>query len=126
MAILRRLARVTGGDLKDADDRPTTATATVGENGISENSFRDEQEEAMVALIDHCTKEVEHLRQHIAYYESQLDQAERRLEDLQSKLACIKGRDGVTSSKNPQGDDVKDVKVERRSTSPIHKSEDSS
>ncbi|THG03762.1 hypothetical protein TEA_003737 [Camellia sinensis var. sinensis] len=50
-----------------------------------------------------------------------LDQAERRLEDSQSKLARLKGCNGVISSKNPQGDDVKDVKVEQRSTSPIHK-----
>ncbi|KAL7161951.1 hypothetical protein ACSBR2_042431 [Camellia fascicularis] len=96
-------------------------------NGTANSSsFRDEQEEAMVALIDHRTKEVEHLRQRISYYKSQLDQAERRLEDSQSKLARLRGRDIATSSKNSKGDDVKDVKVERRSASPFQISEDSS
>ncbi|CAL5440582.1 unnamed protein product [Camellia sinensis] len=96
-------------------------------NGTANSSsFRDEQEEAMVALIEHRTKEVEHLRQRISYYKSQLDQAERRLEDSQSKLAHLRGRDIATSSKNSKGDDVKDVKVERRSASPFQISEDSS
>lgn len=40
-------------------------------NGDDENS-RAEQEEAMVALIEHRTKEVEHLRQRISYYKSQV------------------------------------------------------
>ncbi|KAI7984932.1 putative WD repeat-containing protein alr3466 [Camellia lanceoleosa] len=96
-------------------------------NGTANSSsFRDEQEEAMVALIEHRTKEVEHLRQRISYYKSQLDQAERRLEDSQSKLARLRGRDIATSSKNSKGDDVKDVKVDRRSASPFQISEDSS
>ncbi|KAA8521097.1 hypothetical protein F0562_011750 [Nyssa sinensis] len=61
------------------------------ENGAANS--RDEQEEALVALIEHRTKEVEHLRRHVTYYKSQLDQAERRLEDTQSKLARLRGCD---------------------------------
>uniref|UniRef100_A0A5B7A5H3 Uncharacterized protein n=1 Tax=Davidia involucrata TaxID=16924 RepID=A0A5B7A5H3_DAVIN len=95
------------------------------EDNGAENS-RNEQEEALVALIEHRTKEVEHLRQRISYYKSQLDQAERRLEDTQSKLARLRGRDNVMSSQNSLGDNIKDVKVERRSTSPIRISEASS
>ncbi|KAA8544624.1 hypothetical protein F0562_022636 [Nyssa sinensis] len=99
-------------------------TAMADENGAANS--RDEQEEALVALIEHRTKEVEHLRRHVTYYKSQLDQAERRLEDTQSKLARLRGCDNVTSSKNFLGDHIKDVKVERRSTSPIQISEFSS
>lgn len=33
---------------------------------------KDEQEEALVALIEHRTKEVQHLRQRISYYKSQV------------------------------------------------------
>ncbi|KAE8694526.1 APO protein 3 [Hibiscus syriacus] len=51
-----------------------------------------EQEEALVALIEHRTKEVEHLRQRISYYQSQLAEAEKRLQDSQSKLAHLRGR----------------------------------
>lgn len=38
---------------------------------IGEDSI-DEQEEALVALIEHRTKEVQHIRKRIAYYQSQV------------------------------------------------------
>ncbi|XWS37034.1 hypothetical protein CRYUN_Cryun19dG0009100 [Craigia yunnanensis] len=79
-----------------------------------ENS-RAEQEEALVALIEHRTKEVEHLRQRISYYKSQLDQAEKRLQDSQSKLARLRGRHNTASSNASAA--TKSVKVERRSIS---------
>lgn len=37
-----------------------------------EEQIRREQEEAMVALIEHRTKEVDHLRQRITYYKAQV------------------------------------------------------
>lgn len=40
-------------------------------NGEDDNSIA-EQEEALVALIEHRTKEVEHLGQRISYYKSQV------------------------------------------------------
>lgn len=49
----------------EVDDRITT------EEDGDENS-RDEQEEALVALIEHRTKEVEHIRKRITYYQSQV------------------------------------------------------
>ncbi|XP_059643025.1 uncharacterized protein LOC132284899 [Cornus florida] len=94
------------------------------ENGAENN--RLEQEEALVALTEHRTKEVEHLRQRISYYKSQLEQAERRLEDTQFKLARLRGRDNGTPSKYSLGDNIKEVKVERRSTSPMQINEASS
>ncbi|KAE8672276.1 ERF114 protein [Hibiscus syriacus] len=63
-----------------------------------ENSIL-EQEEALVALIEHRTKEVQHLRQRISYYQSQLAEAEERLQDSQSKLAHLGGRH-ISSSSN--------------------------
>ncbi|XVE63769.1 hypothetical protein DITRI_Ditri07aG0046400 [Diplodiscus trichospermus] len=84
-------------------------------NGEDENS-RAEQEEALVALIEHRTKEVEHLRHRISYYKSQLDQAEKRLQDSQSKLARLRGRNNTASSNASQA--IKSVKEERRSISP--------
>lgn len=42
--------------------------AMADDNGDS----RDDQEEALVALIEHRTKEVEHIRKRIAYYQAQV------------------------------------------------------
>ncbi|CAK9186896.1 unnamed protein product [Ilex paraguariensis] len=106
-----------------------------------EESNGDELEEALVALIEYRTKEVENLRCLLNYYKSEvgallsfrlflgkksvlfhnfeLDQAERRLEDTQSKLAQHQGRDNVTSSKGSVGNGMKEVKVEQTSTTPF-------
>lgn len=56
----------------------------------------------------------------------QLEQAESRLNDSQSKLARLRCRDNVLSSKNSLHNGIKNVKVENGSTSPIHISEGSS
>lgn len=37
-----------------------------------DNNSREEQEEALVALIEHRTHEVKHLRHRISYYKSQV------------------------------------------------------
>lgn len=42
------------------------------ENVTIDEQIRNEQEEALVLLIEHRTKEVEHLHQRIAYYKSQV------------------------------------------------------
>ncbi|CAK9182387.1 unnamed protein product [Ilex paraguariensis] len=92
------------------------------ENG-EEKLMWEEREEALVALIEHRTKEVEHLRQRLSYYKSQLDQAERRLEETHVKLARHRGRDKVMSSKGSVGNGMKEVNAEQRSTSPTQISE---
>ncbi|KAK8362020.1 hypothetical protein V6Z11_A03G075900 [Gossypium hirsutum] len=84
-------------------------------NGEDDNSIA-EQEEALVALIEHRTKEVEHLGQRISYYKSQLDQAEKRLQDSQSKLARLRGRHNTAFSNASLA--TKSVKVEQKSISP--------
>ncbi|KAH9770284.1 WD REPEATS REGION domain-containing protein [Citrus sinensis] len=87
---------------------------------------KDEQEEALVALIEHRTKEVQHLRQRISYYKSQLEEAEKRLEDSQSKLARLRCQDNVVSSRSSPANGTNSVKVERRSISPVRINEGSS
>ncbi|KAH7522495.1 uncharacterized protein LOC107423487 [Ziziphus jujuba] len=96
----------------------------VEENGEETNS-REEQEEALVALIEHRTREVQHLNNRISYYQSQLKEAEKRLNDSQSKLARLRGQKNAVPYKNKMDNGSKSVKVERRSTSPIHKNEGS-
>ncbi|KAF6158755.1 hypothetical protein GIB67_040269 [Kingdonia uniflora] len=78
-----------------------------------------EKEEALVALIEHRTKEVEHLDQRLRYYTSQLEQAERKLNDSLSKLARLRSRDNSTGSKNLLGDGSVNVKVDRKTSGPV-------
>lgn len=92
------------------------------DNGVS----REEQEEALVALIEHRTKEVLTNKQRIAYYKSQLEESEKRLHDSKSKLARLRTHSNGLSSKGTAENGTKNLKVERRSTSPINISEDSS
>ncbi|CAA2935225.1 U5 small nuclear ribonucleo 40 kDa [Olea europaea subsp. europaea] len=56
----------------------------------------------------------------------QLDEAETRLEEMQIKLARLRGRGKIMASKTSFGNGLNDVKVEGRSASPIQVSEGSS
>ncbi|KAE8711866.1 protein MEI2-like 4-like isoform X1 [Hibiscus syriacus] len=85
-----------------------TAADEEDENSIAE------QEEALVALIEHRTKEVEQLGHRISYYKTQLDEAEKRLQDSQSKLARLRRRHNTTFSNASLAS--KSVKVDQRST----------
>ncbi|XP_043694718.1 U5 small nuclear ribonucleoprotein 40 kDa protein-like [Telopea speciosissima] len=91
---------------------------TVEENG-EDRCIVDDEEEALVALIEHRTKEVEHLKQRITYYRSQLTEAEKRLDNSQSKLARLRSVDNLVS-KDLLDNGAKKAKQERRSASPIH------
>ncbi|KAJ8420831.1 hypothetical protein Cgig2_013915 [Carnegiea gigantea] len=87
-------------------------------------SSRDE-EEALVLLFEHRSKEVQHLRTRVLYYQSQLEEAERKLQDTEGKLARVR-RKASHKSWNSSLPSSKKVKVERRSTSPSERNEDSS
>uniref|UniRef100_A0A7N0T009 Uncharacterized protein n=1 Tax=Kalanchoe fedtschenkoi TaxID=63787 RepID=A0A7N0T009_KALFE len=50
---------------------------------------KETQEESLLALVEHRSKEVEHLRKLIAHYQTQLVQAEDRLRDAKSKLGSL-------------------------------------
>nr|XP_043607735.1 U5 small nuclear ribonucleoprotein 40 kDa protein isoform X2 [Erigeron canadensis] len=83
-----------------------------------EKTDREEQEEALIALIEHRAKEVDHLRTRVAYYTSELKESEKRLEETQRKLARLRGRGNAVESTNVSQNGVK-VKEERRSSSPV-------
>ncbi|XP_054806494.1 uncharacterized protein LOC129309125 [Prosopis cineraria] len=83
----------------------------------------EDQEEVLVALINHRTREVQHLRQRISYYTSKLEEAEKRLKDSESQLARLRGQANGVSSGSCLDDTTKTVKIERRSISPIHRNE---
>ncbi|KAK1309752.1 hypothetical protein QJS10_CPA08g00337 [Acorus calamus] len=59
-------------------------------NGGGGGCSLEEQEEALVALIEHRLKEVQHLRLRATYYQSQVAEAEKKLNDSQSKLARLR------------------------------------
>ncbi|KOM30486.1 hypothetical protein LR48_Vigan01g004000 [Vigna angularis] len=91
------------------------------QNGVV--SSRQEHEEALLALIEHRTREVKHLRYYISYYNSQLEEAEKSLLESKSKLARLRGLTGASSSHV----DTQQVKIERESkTGSFHKSDGSS
>lgn len=50
----------------------------------------------------------------------QLEQAGRRLNDSQSKLARLRSRDGLSGSRKNVGDSSRSVKEERKSPSPVY------
>ncbi|KAL7139723.1 hypothetical protein ABFS83_09G072700 [Erythranthe nasuta] len=94
-------------------------------DGEIDEQFMKEQEEALLALVDHRTKEVGHLNQRIMYYRTQLEEAEKRLEDTQSKLARLRGRNAVKASRN-LSNGRENVNTKKRSASPITKDDVSS
>ncbi|OMO52370.1 hypothetical protein COLO4_37254 [Corchorus olitorius] len=52
------------------------------------------------------------------HFEYQLEQAEKRLQDSESKLARLRGQHNASSSSGSQANGIRNVKVERRSISP--------
>lgn len=80
------------------------------ENGATEPSERDEggecslgnsideQEEALIALIEHRTKEVEQHNHKASYYKSQAEAAERKLQESQLQLARLRASSSPAGS----------------------------
>ncbi|XP_010034925.2 uncharacterized protein LOC104424259 isoform X2 [Eucalyptus grandis] len=97
-----------------------------------EGEEEDEEETILVALIEHRTKEVDHLRHRVSYYTSQLHEAQKRLHDSKGKLALLRSKHSAaaaaaaapSSSSSSvavftNNGTAANVKTERRSTSPI-------
>ncbi|KAI5569607.1 hypothetical protein POPTR_012G108100v4 [Populus trichocarpa] len=100
----------------------------------NENNGREEEEDsieeqkvAFIALIEHRSHEVQHLKQRLSYYKTQLVEAEKRLEDSQTKLARLSGRSNASVANKPSVENgIKKVKMERKSPSPVRLNEASS
>ncbi|KAJ1404980.1 WD40/YVTN repeat-like-containing domain superfamily [Sesbania bispinosa] len=93
------------------------------QNGVrSSDSEEHEIEEALVALVDHCKREVKNLHHYISYYTSQLEEAEKKLRDSQSKLARFRAK----ANASLLDVETKTIKTEHESNgSTIHKNEGS-
>ncbi|CAN6451186.1 unnamed protein product [Victoria cruziana] len=59
-------------------------------NGAAVNLENGEEEEALVALIEHRNKEVENLTQKLSYFTKQLEEAKKKLNESQSKLVRLR------------------------------------
>nr|KYP48999.1 putative histone-binding protein lin-53 [Cajanus cajan] len=75
------------------------------ENGVV--NVREEHEEALVALVQHRTREVKNLRYYISHYTTQLDEAERKLQESKSKLAKLRGKTSATLLSDVESKHVK-------------------
>ncbi|KAL3835410.1 hypothetical protein ACJIZ3_010146 [Penstemon smallii] len=107
----------------EREDEEEQQEPVVQEN--EEDQIRNEQDEALVALVDHRIKEVDHLRHRISYYKSQLVEAEKKLEDTQNKLARHRQWDPVMTSRTDKYG-MSEVNAGRSSASPTQMREGSS
>ncbi|KAJ4838398.1 hypothetical protein Tsubulata_017428 [Turnera subulata] len=120
------------GDANDESaENKTTSIATHrgggGEGGGDDDvNSRDEQEEALVALIEHRQREVQHHTQRVSYYQSLLAEAEKKLAESKAQLGRLRGHGNAVSSKSSVENGAKVVKAEGRSASPIQANEGSS
>ncbi|CAN6475341.1 unnamed protein product [Victoria cruziana] len=68
----------------------TKQDIVVASGGDDDRGSDEEDEEALVAFIEHKYKEVEHLTQRVSYFSKQLEETRRRLNEYQSKIACLR------------------------------------
>ncbi|XP_074346085.1 uncharacterized protein LOC141684844 [Apium graveolens] len=80
--------------------------------------YDDEEEQALLALIDHRTKQFEKSKSRVLHYTAELEQAERKLEESKNQLSRLRGRHNLLASEEKLKAGMTNVKVEKGSTSP--------
>ncbi|VFQ87231.1 unnamed protein product [Cuscuta campestris] len=63
-----------------------------------EQQAMDIEEEALIALIEHRSKEVEYLHKRVAYYKNELEEEEKRLRESQQKLVLLRSKNRARKS----------------------------
>uniref|UniRef100_A0A6N2MPH5 Uncharacterized protein n=1 Tax=Salix viminalis TaxID=40686 RepID=A0A6N2MPH5_SALVM len=91
-------------------------------NGREEEDNIEEQKVAFIALIEHRSREVQQLKQRVSYYKAQLVEAEKRLEDSQTKLARLSGRSNAAVANKSSVENG----IKKKSPSPVRFNEASS
>ncbi|KAI0510620.1 hypothetical protein KFK09_011228 [Dendrobium nobile] len=84
--------------IKLEDNGATEPSESDGGEDPLGNSI-EEQEEALIALIEHRSKEVELLGQKASYYQSQAETAKRKLQESQLQLARLRVPSGPAGSR---------------------------
>ncbi|KAL9375622.1 hypothetical protein Peur_032501 [Populus x canadensis] len=108
------------------DDNEVSLNQECKENNgrEEEEDSMEEQKVALIALIEHRSHELQHLKQRVSYYQAQLVEAEKRLEESQVKLGRLCGKGNATAPNKPSVENgIKNVKVERKSPSPVRVNE---
>ncbi|CAN0915918.1 hypothetical protein LINGRAHAP2_LOCUS29402 [Linum grandiflorum] len=113
--ILKKPKLEQGHDNNDGELLRRRHNKSEAEFDDNEETTDDEEESALVALIEHRTREVEHLRKRIDYYTSQFEDAERKLQTSKSQLARLKR--GSKPHRASLEYDTKSVKMETSLTS---------
>ncbi|KAL0918849.1 hypothetical protein M5K25_010890 [Dendrobium thyrsiflorum] len=84
--------------IKLEDNGATEPSESDGGEDPLGNSIQ-EQEEALIALIEHRSKEAELLSQKASYYQSQAETAKRKLQESQLQLARLRAPSGPAGSR---------------------------
>ncbi|XP_013630418.1 uncharacterized protein LOC106387530 [Brassica napus] len=66
---------------------------------------REEQEQALVALVEHRSAEIDRLKHHISNYQTKLIEAQRSLRDSKAKLSNLRGHDESARNVTPSRKD---------------------
>ncbi|KAJ6676395.1 TRANSDUCIN FAMILY PROTEIN / WD-40 REPEAT FAMILY PROTEIN [Salix viminalis] len=104
------------------NQRPKESNGREEEEEEDEDSI-EEQKVALIALIEHRSRELQHLKQRISYYQTQLVEAEKMLEESQVKLGRLGGKGTATAPNKPSVENgIKNVKG-RKSPSPVRANE---
>ncbi|KAG5230411.1 protein tipD [Salix suchowensis] len=104
------------------EQQTTTAIMKEEEEEEEEDSI-EEQKVALIALIEHRSRELQHLKQRVSYYQTQLGEAEKMLEESQVKLGRLGGKGTATAPNKPSVENgIKNVKG-RKSPSPVRANE---
>ncbi|KAJ6294379.1 hypothetical protein OIU76_022452 [Salix suchowensis] len=104
------------------NQRPKERNGREEEEEEEEDSI-EEQKVALIALIEHRSRELQHLKQRISYYQTQLVEAEKMLEESQVKLGRLGGKGTATAPNKPSVENgIKNVKG-RKSPSPVRANE---
>ncbi|KAJ6374609.1 hypothetical protein OIU78_030163 [Salix suchowensis] len=114
----------------DGDNEVSPNQRPKESNGREEEEEEEEEEDsieeqkvALIALIEHRSRELQHLKQRISYYQTQLVEAEKRLEESQVKLGRLGGKGNATAPNKPSVENgIKNVKG-RKSPSPVRANE---
>lgn len=123
--ILKKPKREIESDGEEDKRHVTNSTSSAdhdddNDDETASGSRYEEQEEALVALIEHRANEVQLLTNRISYYQSQLKQAQQKLHDSETKLVHVRRK--ISDKKWNNGSLVlkKEVKKDRGSISPVN------
>lgn len=89
-----------------------------GEESDDQREIDEEEEQGLLALIDHRTKQVEACKSRVLRYTAELEQSERKLEETKNQLSRLRGKHNLLVSREKSECGMVNVKAEKGSASP--------